>query len=100
MKINDYMDFTKAGQDVSLIFIATNEIGQVFAPDIPEWIWRPNSLSWPPFRLGDLSCRVISPEQMLDEKVNYETGTGRSLRPKDLRSMAILRRIIAEKASP
>jgi hypothetical protein len=35
----------------------------------------------------------MSPEQLLDEKERYEAGTGRPPRPKDLASMALLRRL-------
>jgi hypothetical protein len=39
---------------------------------------------------------VVDPRQLLAEKEGYERGTGRPLRPKDLESIGVLRRIVAE----
>ncbi|MFF2458961.1 hypothetical protein [Peribacillus simplex] len=37
---------------------------------------------------------VLNPYQLLEEKKVYEQGTGRTLRPKDLKSMEIIQKII------
>ncbi|MBV7331203.1 hypothetical protein KFU94_23795 [Chloroflexi bacterium TSY] len=93
------MDFTKTGQEISIIFIGKNVSGQIFTPDVPEWIWLPNALSLPACQLCDLWCPVLSPEQMVDEKKSYKEGTGRPPRPKDLRSLEILRRYMATRGA-
>lgn len=90
------MDFVKASQDISVCYVAETEDNRIFTPDIPEWIWVPKALALPPYQLEGLSCDVISPEQMLDEKETYEEGTGRPPRPKDRYNIEILKQLIAE----
>ncbi len=86
-------DFSKSGQEVSIIFIAKNE-EEVFVENIPDWIWLPEALTFPPQQLQGLLCNVISPEQLLEEKEGYQRGTGRPQRPKDLKSVEVLREYI------
>lgn len=88
-------DFSKHGQEISVVFISQNGGDEVFVHGIPEWVWLPGALSLPPQELDGLFCNVISPEQLLEEKVGYEAGTGRPLRPKDLQSIQMLQEIIS-----
>ena len=83
-------DFTKQNQEISVVFV-TQKGNEVYVDEIPEWIWFPDALSYPPQQLNGLSCHVLSPKQLLEEKVGYQNGTGRPLRPKDRESIAILR---------
>ena len=85
------MDFSKSRQEISVVFIAKNQAGQIYTPDIPAWTWHPDSLSIPPHQLSGLTCQILSPQQLLAEKESYEEGTGRPLRPKDLQSIEILK---------
>jgi hypothetical protein len=86
-------DFTKQGQDISVVFISQNG-DTVFVAGIPEWEWLPGALSLPPQKFDGLSCNVLSPEQLLDEKTGYQTGTGRPPRAKDLQSIETLNQIV------
>jgi hypothetical protein len=86
--LGEQMDFAKSGQQISIVFIARDQEGRICTPNIPEWEWLPKALSLPPYRLQGISCHVISPEQLLNEKEGYQQGTGQPLRPKDLQSMA------------
>jgi hypothetical protein len=88
------MDFTKNGQDISVVFVAINETGQIFTPDIPDWLWLAGALSHPKCELDNLTCQVVSPAQLLQEKEEYEQATGRPLRAKDLTSVTILHQLI------
>ena len=88
------MDFTRDGLDLSVLFVAQDERGQVTAPGIPEWTWVPGALDGETRTLVGVSCRVVSPAQLLDEKEGYAGATGRPLRPKDHLSMALLRELL------
>ena len=86
-------DFTKCGQEISVVFIS--QIGdELFVEGIPEWVWLSGALSLPPQELEGLFCHVLSPEQLLEEKADYQKGTGRPPRTKDLQSMKTLNQII------
>ena len=89
------MDFTKAGQELSVVFIAFDAAGRVYTPDVADWIWHETALGYPPCQLSDLSCRVLSPQHLLAEKLGYEQGTGRPLRPKDQQSIVILQQLLS-----
>lgn len=86
-------DFSKHGQEISVVFISQNE-DTVFVERIPEWVWLPGALSLPLQELDGLFCHVVSPEQLLAEKIGYQAGTGRPLRPKDVQSIETLRQIV------
>ncbi len=47
-----------------------------------------------------LTCRPLSAAQLLDEKEQYEHGTGRPLRRKDLESVELLRRLVKRERDP
>jgi hypothetical protein len=88
-------DFTKHDQTVSVVFVARGPDGRPVVPGIPGWTWRPDALPRRRHTLRGVSWRVVSPEQLLDEKEGYEAGTGRPPRSKDRVSMDLLRRLIA-----
>jgi hypothetical protein len=90
-------DFARAGQGVSVVFVARRRDGRVTTPGIPAWVWRPDALPHRKRTLAGRAWRVLGPEQLLYEKESYEAGTGRPPRPKDLASMAHLRRLIVER---
>ena len=92
-------DFARTGQGVSVVFVARGRDGRVTTPGIPAWVWRPDALPHRKRTLAGRTWRVLGPEQLLYEKESYEAGTGRPPRPKDLTSMAHLRRLIAERAA-
>ena len=88
------IDFTKAGQELSVVFIAVDAAGRVFTPDVADWIWHETALDHPPCQLNGLSCCILSPQHLLAEKIGYEQGTGRPLRPKDRQSIVILQQFL------
>ena len=61
---------------------------------IPVWEWPGASLGRCPRQLEGVSARVFGPRHLLWEKESTERGTGRPLRPKDVRSMESLREIL------
>lgn len=87
-------DFRKGEHAISFVFLERDPNGDMVTHGIPGWTWRSDALSPRRRALHGVSARVLSPQQLLDEKAGYERGTGRSPRPKDLESMAILRRLI------
>lgn len=86
-------DFSKHGQEISIVFISQKR-DKLFVKSIPEWVWLPDALLFPPQELDGLSCNIILPAQLLEEKAGYQNGTGRPPRPKDLQSMKTLHQII------
>jgi hypothetical protein len=93
--IGSQMDFTRLNQDISVVYIGTTPAGQIYAPDIPDWIWLDGVLDYPPQHLNGLCYRVLSPQQLLDNKLGYQSAKGTPLRAKDKVSIDKLRRLIA-----
>lgn len=92
------IDFVKEGQDISVVFVAINDKGLLFTPDIPDWIWLSNALTYPICEVKDLRCQVVAPAQLLREKLEYKQATNRPLREKDKHSIAILAQLLTHLA--
>jgi hypothetical protein len=88
-------DFLKEGIDISFVFVR-KENGRIFAHGIEDWEWRQDALPVHTCQINGVSSLVLSPHQLLDEKLVYESGTGRKPRQKDYESINILKRIIRE----
>ncbi|TCZ81295.1 hypothetical protein E0485_01415 [Paenibacillus albiflavus] len=85
--------------EVSIIYLTRNQAGQITANGFPEWVWRSDALPLRSYTLHHVSTRTLSPQQLLDNLLIYEQGTGRKLRSKDYDSIRILQEIIIEKKS-
>ena len=85
------VDFHWAKHEISVVFISLDEQENVYVKGIPTWRWLPDALTHPPQTLNGLTCPVLSPAQLLEEKEGYEQGTGRPLRPKDHQSIHLLK---------
>ncbi|MDT9725269.1 hypothetical protein DUZ99_09820 [Xylanibacillus composti] len=72
----------------------TND-GSIIMNDLPEWVWRDDSLLPQRHMLNGLSAHVLNLRQLLEGKEVYKQ-IGRKPRPKDEDSKNILHRIIAE----
>jgi hypothetical protein len=91
------MDWTKDGQDITFIFIERRADGAIRTRGVPshlEWLWSLAAFSRRSYTLDTISARIISPQQPLDDMEAWEAATGRSLRPKDARSLEVLRSIV------
>lgn len=88
-------DFRKNDVDITFGYITTTNDGSIIMNDLPEWVWRGDSLLPQTFMLDGLSAHVLNPRQLLEEKEVYKQ-IGRKPRPKDEDSINILLRIIAE----
>ncbi|WP_260288546.1 nucleotidyltransferase domain-containing protein [Peribacillus aracenensis] len=93
MPVSEFQtDFLKNNVDVSFVFVRYSDNGDIVANGFPEWVWRKDALPMEPYNLRGISMNVLNPYQLLEEKKVYEQGTGRTLRPKDLKSMEIIKR--------
>jgi hypothetical protein len=86
-------DYLRAGQEISIVYLARAADGTVVTDGIPGWSWRADALPRRRWHLHGVSSRVVSLIQLLEEKEGYERGTGRPPRPKDMESIATLRRM-------
>jgi hypothetical protein len=87
-------DFLKNDVDVSLVFVNLTDDSRIIANGFPDWEWQSGSLQTEALTLEGVTAQVLSLEQLLEEKLVYEEGTGRKPRPKDLKSIEILRGLI------
>jgi hypothetical protein len=87
-------DFLKNGVDISFVFVIQTSDGRIIANGFPDWEWRKDALPTNEFTLHGITAFVLSPFQLLEEKLVYEQGTGRKPRPKDIESMKIIQSII------
>lgn len=92
-------DFRKDGVDITFGYITKTNDGIIIMNDLPEWVWRHDSLLPQSFTLNGLSAHVLNPRQLLEEKEVYKQ-IGREPRSKDEDSKKILHRIIAELNGP
>ena len=91
-------DYSREGVEVSIVFIARAADGSAGVPGIPSWGWLHGALDEPLRTLEGVTCRPLSAAQLADEKQQYEEGTGRPLRPKDIQSMEILHRLMTSES--
>ncbi|MFC9777258.1 nucleotidyltransferase domain-containing protein [Paenibacillus chitinolyticus] len=88
-------DFRKGDVDITFGYITSTHDGSIIMNDLPEWVWRHDSLLPQSLLLNGISAHVLSPRQLLEEKEVYKQ-IGRKPRSKDEDSKNILHRIIAE----
>jgi hypothetical protein len=87
------VDFFHHSHEICFLFV-DGTLEKPYVQGVPSWVWVSDALRYSPQQLNGLSCQVLSPRQLLEEKEGMEPGTGRQPRPKDLRSMEILRTFI------
>ncbi|WP_409340544.1 nucleotidyltransferase domain-containing protein [Paenibacillus sp. MBLB4367] len=90
-------DFRKGEVDIQFLYLTRGINGHIIPHDLPEWVWRPDALPSQRFELCGISACVLSPHQLLEEKVVYEQ-IGRTARPKDLESKNLLQSIISTRS--
>jgi len=88
------VNFVKIGQEIGIVFITRNPRGRVVASGMEHWRFVPGALMLCAHRLQDLACRVLSSAELLAEKLDYQRATRKAPRPKDIRSMEILRALV------
>ena len=93
--VSEYQtDFLKKDVDASIVFVCLSDNGEIFANSFPEWVWTKGALPDRQHTLEGVTSRVLSPQQLLQEKEVYEQGTGKKLRPKDRKSIEMIKKII------
>lgn len=85
-----HLKFRKRRQEVGIIFVERVGPGRVRGMPT-DWGWVSGALLETPRHLGSAVARVVSPAQLLAEKLSYQRNTGRPLRPKDRESIRALR---------
>jgi hypothetical protein len=91
---NRQSDFQKNGVEITFGYIIHSSDGSIIMNELPEWIWRPESLLSERFTLHGISAHVLHPTQLLEEKEVYEQ-IGHTPRLKDVKSKEVLRKIIS-----
>ncbi|WP_172256421.1 nucleotidyltransferase domain-containing protein [Saccharibacillus deserti] len=86
-------DYRKNGVDVQILYLTHNEGGPLTPHGIPEWVWMPDCLDPRAHELNGVRARVLTPQQLLAEKLDYER-IGRPKREKDTVSKKLLRQLI------
>ncbi len=92
---NRQSDFCKSPVELSFCYIDRTREGSIIMNELPEWVWRPDSLSSQRFTLRNIPFKTLSPKQLLEEKEIYEQ-IGRKPRRKDLESKEMLRLMIEQ----
>jgi hypothetical protein len=88
------LDVVKRGAEASCVFIARDDDDSVVVLGIPDWLWLPGALGEEARELGETRWVPLSVDQLIEEKVQYERGTGRALRVKDRESLNVLRELL------
>lgn len=90
---NRQSDFRKNEVDVTVNYVTRSIEGNLILNGLPEWVWQPDSLLPNRYTLCGLSVKVLSPQQLLEEKEVYEQ-IGRTPRTKDIESKKLLLQLI------
>ncbi len=85
----------KRGHEASFLFIARRG-GRIVVPGYEAWPFPPGSFPERRRTLGGVSARVLSPEELLYEKLHHEQWSGKPLRPKDAESIELLRTLLVD----
>lgn len=80
----------KHGEEVSFLFIARDQ-GQIVVPGYAAWPFDSRAFPAAPKTLAGVSCRVVSVQELLHDKLHHQEWSGRPLRPKDRESIELLR---------
>jgi Aminoglycoside-2''-adenylyltransferase len=89
----------KCAEEASFLFIGRHG-GHIVVPAYEAWPFRPGAFPAAPRTLDGVSARIVSPEQLLYEKLHHEEWSGKPLRPKDHDSIALLRALTASLSRP
>jgi hypothetical protein len=90
---NRQSDFQKGSVEITYSYLTLNVNRDLIMNELPEWVWRADSLLQHNFQLQGLTAKVIHPKQLLEEKETYEQ-IGRPYRQKDAESKKVLHHII------
>ncbi|MFS0752129.1 nucleotidyltransferase domain-containing protein [Oceanobacillus sp. 1P07AA] len=85
--------FLKEDVEVSFGYLDYNSDGDLIMHELPEWVWRKDSLTQEPVIFSNISIKLIHPKQLLEEKLTY-SKIGYPHRQKDEESKKLLRKII------
>ena len=80
---------------MTFVFLERAADGTITGHGVPEWVWEPQALPDRRYRRDDISARVVSSEHMLRDQEEWEAATGRPPRPRDARTVEILRDLVA-----
>lgn len=80
----------KHGEEVSFLFIVRDR-GEIVVPGYEAWPFDRRAFPAAPKTLAGVSCRVVSVQELLHDKLHHEEWSGRPLRPKDRESIELLR---------
>lgn len=87
------LDLEKRGQEACFTFIERRG-DEIVTRGYESWPWPPGAFTEVPRSLGGVTCLVMAPEALLEEKENYEAFRGRAPRPHDRVSLELLRRLV------
>ena len=91
--------FVKDGQECGSHYLRPDPSGRLFTPGRwADWPWAEGSFDGPPVTLDGLELLAMSPEGLLDIKLNFHTHPhGAPLRPKDIADIERLQALIAHR---
>ncbi|MBJ7610017.1 MAG: aminoglycoside adenylyltransferase [Candidatus Dormibacteraeota bacterium] len=95
------LDFVWHGEVVSFALLARNDAGEVVVAGGPHAgkAWPASLLAPTPGQIGEIRCRVISPEAQIEIKEMMPVWVPeRPRRPKDRDDLALLRRAVAQRS--
>jgi Aminoglycoside-2''-adenylyltransferase len=84
--------FTKRDEELSVLLVRRRG-RDVVVRGAERWPFPPGAFGGVERRLGDVTCRVFSAAALLDERERHHFWSGRRLRPKDVESIRILRKL-------
>ena len=80
----------RCGEEASFIFVV-RQGDDIVVPGYEQWPFTPGAFPEAPLTLAGATCRAVSVEELLEEKLLHHEWSGRPLRPKDRESVELLR---------
>jgi hypothetical protein len=84
----------KDGEEVSFVYVERSAAGTVVTRGYEKWPWPDGMLDEPPKILQGATCRVLTAHTLLDSVERHHEWSDKPLRPKDVATGEVLRRLV------
>jgi hypothetical protein len=89
-------DWVRDGVEITFIYVRKRSNRTIVTTGVSEdqeWRWMPDAFPGRVHMLHGVRARVVNPRQLLNDLEEWESATGRPLRPKDYETRRVLREL-------
>jgi hypothetical protein len=86
----------KDDEEVAFVFVERSGADALVTRGYEKWPWPDGMLDGPPKILQGATCRALTAHALLDSVERHHEWSGKPLRPKDIATREVLRRVVQE----